>query len=361
MRASQAVFTRQIQTDLRQVLTSSELLAYWDLRPYVSGAQASLTLSATLASFGSTPPIVLMTGSLSPPRQVKISYASVVANVVSYRIDCGDGWNASTGFSGTFNQTAGATVSIGSGNSIVFPIGTYNTDNSHWAKAASWGELTGRANSTLTDTLSVGLGHRYEAYGMGGVLPSLYMWNSYMANSLAIPALVSGTDIAFEMWMLYETWTLTDAAKAFAIWCFSHTLVANNGKNVIDLITTGPSNAVAALAWIIQRLDGGGAPAFARFISTYKPDLSPKVVRAVVSANGQLYVNGLPTRPAGNQSLNRGAITSVDQFILGAAPLGTTAPTNTFAQGRITALALCNPLAAGRDLVCGKALAGRIP
>lgn len=361
MSAAQAAFTRQNQTDLRQVLTSSELLAYWDLRPYVSGAQASVTLSATLASDGTAPAVVTMTGPLSPPRQVKITYP-VAGLTPTYRIDCGDGWNAATGFTGTFTAAAGASVNIGAGNNVVFPVGgAYNVDNRHWAKVATWAELTGRANSNLTDALSAGAGHRYEAYGMGGALPSLYMWNSYLANSLAIPALVSGVDIAFEMWMLYETWTLTDAAKAFALWCFSHTLAANNAKNVIDLITTGPSNAVAPLAWIIQRLDGGGAPAFARFISTYKPDLSPKVVRAVVSANGQVYVNGLPTRPAGNQSLNRGATTSVDQFILGAAPLGTTAPTNTFAQGRITALALCNPLAAGRDAVCGRALTGRIP
>ncbi|HXK20815.1 MAG TPA: hypothetical protein VNG33_23550 [Polyangiaceae bacterium] len=368
MRAGQISFPGQQEADLRKVLTAAELADartfYFDLKPYVSGATASLTLSATLEASGTgTLANVTLTGPLTF-RQIKISYAVGGANP-QYRIDCGDGWNAATGFTGTFVAAAGATVPIGGGTSVVFPVGgAYNADNVHWSKSATWAELSGKANASLTDVLSGGHGHRTEAHGMGGVLPSLYMYNSgsgtatsgtYLANSLALPAAVSGVDVAFEIWMLAENWGLPPAGKSWVPLGYSHTLVANNAKNILDL----SMNGAGAEAWVIARLDGGGAPAFARFISTFKPDLSPKVIRAVVGANSQVYVNGLPTRPAGNQSTNRAATTSLDQCILGALPFGTTAPTNSFPQMRVTTLLMVPPLAAGREVAVGRAMAGR--
>ncbi len=360
MRSSQIQRPHQQECDMRKVLTAAELADartfYYDLKPYVSGATASCTLSPTLAALGTgTLAVVTLTGPLTF-RKIKITYAVGGANP-QYQIDCGDGWNAPSGFTGTFVAAVGATVPVGGGTSVVFPVGgAYNADNTHWSKAATWAELSGKANANLTDVLSGGAGHRTEAHGMGGALPSLYMFNSYLANSLALPTAMSGVDIAFEVWMLAEIWTMTSTGKSFVQWGFSHTGAANNAKNLLNLATNG----FGAEAWVLSRLDGGGSPAFARFISTIKPHMSPLVIRCVVSANGQVYTNGLPTRPAGNQSLNRGATSSFDQFMLGALPFGTTAPTNSFAQSRVSTVLFVPPLAAGREVFIGRAMAGRV-
>jgi hypothetical protein len=339
--------------DLRQNLSSSEIWAYWDVRPGVEGAQGSATLSGTLAVTGSTLPTVTMSGPVSPPREVRIDYTTGGARGTAvYRIQLDGGSSVLTGV------TSGVAVDIGRSNSISFGNDANYTINTsittatiHQTKVVGLQELTGRANCTLVDTLS-GAGHRYEAFGMNNKYPSLYSWTSALNNDSGVPALVSGNDVAFEVWMLYEIWSLTTSSFARVPWAFVNQ--TDTAKSFVDTFSNGPLAASPSI-WGLQRKNSATTPVTKSLTTTVKIDQAPRVMRWIVSSTGNVWISGRPGL-ATPVTLASGGATTVNRFLVGGLKLGTSAfLASAWDQARWSALAITPPLGTGRELAAFKA------
>ena len=331
-------------SDARKALDAADIHAYYSLKPTVSGAQASASMSPFLVGQGTTVPTVTLEGPLSPPREISIDYpVGGARGTATYRIALDGNTTVLTG------ATSSAKVDIGSGNFITFGNDANYTINTvfatatiHKSKIVNWTELTGQANCTLTDTLST-KGHRYEAFGLNGRWPSLYMWTSALDNITGLPAKFTGIDIQFEVWMLYETWTQINDANAMVPWAFTNSSDAT--KSVIDGVFTGPTHATQTRAIGINRKDSGAVPLTASlFTDTYRTDLAAHVHRFVVTNSGNIYTDNQKGKAA-NASLNRGVATNVDRFTLGGIKQGASAfLASGWCSGRITELLFTAPL-----------------
>lgn len=351
------------QNDLRLVGLGSDLWAYYDLRPTVSDAPESATMSSTLAVSGTTQPVVTLSGPLSPPRDIRIQYpVGGLRGTATYRITADAGSSSQTIYTGT---TSASAVDIGGGNSISFGDGgiSYTAHNGtnpttatmHQSQVVSWEELTGLANATLTDLLSSGHGHRFEAYGLNSRLPSLFMNQTVLANEDGVPAKVTGTDTPFEVWMLYESWRMINSSNAMFPWAFNNKTDANT-KSYIECVMTGPLHATPRRMGT-RRKDSSGSPLeVSMFTDQYSVDAGPHVHRSIVSDVSDIFIDGKTGRSA-TVSLDRGVATNLDRFVLGGSKRGTAALTG-LCSGRVTALALTAPLSNAKALSAALALAG---
>lgn len=341
--------------DLRLLGLGSKLKAYWDVRPEVSGAQASVTLSTTLDGNGTNPPTVTITGPLTSPRQVVATYSLGGAlGTMKYVIVTGVAV-----FSGT--SPGDGIVDIGDGNTVVFGAGTYNVDQTHWLQCTTLAELTGLANASLTDVLST-KGARYEVNGLNGIDPCLrFIRNpSALSNTSGVPALVTGLDVDFEIHTLGETVKHISGTGASIIWGFSLSTAGHTTKSFISSRTCGPTNSTHESRYLINRRDSSGAPATVEVVSdgnTYA-DLSPYVISDIITASGQMHRNGMPCRAAGAATLHRGQTTTLDRFSVGNINLST-AGFSTANQwlGRFSAMAITDPLTTAERLSIWKAFA----
>lgn len=349
-----------VEHDLRNLGLGSDLWAYYDLRPTVSGATASITLATTLDGNGTTPPTVTISGSLATPRQVVITYDTGGAiGTMEYRMVV----DGETLFNAVSSDTGGGncTVDIGGGNSIVFNAGTYNVDNTHWVQCTAVAELTGLANATLDNALS-GVGFRYEAHGLNGTTPCLRAIKnpSALSNTTGVPALVTGVDTDFEIHLLFEQAKHISGTGAGVVWGFSQSAAGHTTKSYLRKVATGPTNTSAS-RWLIRRRDSSGAPANVDVQSdgTTYADLDPHVMTDVITASGQMHHNGVPGRAAGASTLHRGVSTDLNRFSLGNINLSTAGfSTANQCLGRYSAMALTAPLSDANRMKIWKALAG---
>jgi len=340
-------------SDLRQLGLGSKLLAYYDTRSSVSGAQASLTMSATLQkNIGSTSPAVTITGPLSPPRQVKCTYTTGGAlGAMAYVIYLGD-----SVLSGT--SPADGIVGIGNGNDVVFGAGIYSTADSHYSEITSHAELTGLAGDTLLTSTLAGRGARYEAYGLNGTRPRLLFNNSAFANESAIPALATGIDTAIDVTIVCESVKHISGAGASVIWGFSNQAATSNTKSYLRLLSCGPAiGSGLDSRFAIQRRDSSGAPATATLIcDNLHADLDFRVFSTQLGAIAQLYSNGMFGRIGSAQSTNRGVATTTDRFTVGGGYLGTAGYSSAnWWQGGYGVLAIHQPLTIAERLSLSKA------
>jgi hypothetical protein len=353
--------------DLRDVLLPSELLAYWETSPDVSGAMDSVLMSPTLAAAGTTRPTVTISGPLSPLRGDKIDYpVGGPRGTATYRIRLGADGSFITGL------TSSTPVGIGGGNEISFGNDanyTINTNTAtatvHQTCAASWAEMNGRSALTLTSDLNGTAPLTESGDGINCKSPSLYFRSGALANTTGVPALVTGLDVGFEVWCVYESYLLTGSSFVQAPWSFSNS--ADASKSTIRMGICGPLTAGAQSRLALVRTDSGGTPGSSTFISNVcKADLSPHVTRAVITSNGQLWIDGLPTRTVDGQpwslienvNMNRGVVTNVDRFAiagLAQGPSGFSA--SSLASVRIARMAITTPLSDARSVAVFKALA----
>ena len=355
-----------VPPDLRLLSLGSKLKAYWDVRPAVSGATASLTLSSTLQGQGTSPPTVTITGSLSTPRHVVITYeiggaiGTMKYRMVVYGNTPSDPYTLYNAVS-VDRGDGKAEVDIGGGNTIVFGVGPYNADNVHAVQCTSWGELTGLANASLTDALS-GVGVRYESYGLNSTTPCLrgVKSPSALANTTGVPTLASGNDVHLRVHVLGEGAKHISGTGASIIWGFSQSGAANTTKSYIRKVATGPTNTNAS-RWLLQRRDSSASPATAQVVSDGNSyaDLDPYVFTDIVSASAQIHRNGMPCRSA-DVNLDRGVATTLDRFSIFNINLGTTGFTTALQYtGRIAALAITDDtITAAEQLLIWKAYAG---
>lgn len=340
-----------VQTDLRLLGLGSKLLAYYDVRPGVSGAQASITLSLTLRGAGASPPTVTIQGALVAPRQCYVTYSVGGAlGTMQYVARLGD-----SVLSGT--SPVSGLVDIGNGNTLVFGAGTYATTHIHWTECTSLAELTGRANSALTSALAGG-GARYEAYGLNGRSPSLLFPTSALANESGIPALASGVDIPLEVWLLGETYQHISGVGTSTMWAFTNQSGTHNTKSFLLARACGPTVSGLESKYLLQRRDSGAVPATVSLIcDQLHSDLDPKVIRSVLTSSGQMHFNGMPGKAAA-ATLNRGVASTFDRFTVGGFYPGTAGFSSAnWWLGRFSALAITQPLTDAEALLVTKALA----
>jgi hypothetical protein len=306
--------------DLRLLSSASKLKAYYDIRPQVSGAQASITLASTLRLTGTSPAVTWTNGS-GRPRQAHITYkVGGALGTMQYSIWTGE--SDRPPYTGT--SSAGApTVSIGDGDTITFGAGTYNTADFHDIECTSINELTGLANAQLTSTLA-GKGPFYRNNGLNGLSPSLLFQNAALSNQSGVPALLTGTDVSPEIFLLGETQQHITSTGASVLWGFSSQSSANNSKNYLRLLQCGPTiGSGLNSAYAIQRRDGAASPVTQTLVcDLIQADLDPHVIHSILGASAQINFNGMAGKVVVG-STNRGLAMTFDRFTWGGGNLGT--------------------------------------
>lgn len=332
-----------------QTFLGSQLLAYWDSREQNAvGAQSTLTYSSTLRGTGTgTPPTVTMTGPLVP-RTVIITYTSTGGlGVATYSIYRGPLYPPLTG------TTSATPLDIGNGNFINFGVGTYTQTTSsggttHSYSVSKWGELTGLANADLTSTLS-GKTIQYNEVGLGGVAPGLNFINGALSNELAIPALVSGLDVDFEVWTVYEMYSQISGSGGSLYWAFSNQV--DNTKSYISAGLGGPTLTGKESRDYAQKRDSSGAPTTVEMIGDlFRIDFTPHVSRVIISSTGQMYRDGFPVVSLAT-NMHRGVSTTLNRFSIGGRNLGTSGFNSAnWYGGVISAIAITSILSASDAL-----------
>ena len=363
--------------DLRQIGLGDLLLAYYETRPlYVPEAATSLTLAATLSARGTTPPVAMLSGTLTPAQQFKFNYpigGTVNSGTATWQCDVGDGRNnGPSGFVTSTPQAIGST-----GVSVAWAAGgTINTDNRHFAVVNGWDEIplisgnAPRATFKFDDSLAANVGPIYAAYGLSSKEPMLLSGQSVstvlttepgalLCNTSGVPALASGTDLAIEAHFVIEQNFIADGNFATVPLAFNGVNAADNTKSRLECSFGGNAFAGAVNLYGALRRDSSGTPATLAVFSDPtkgKVDNSPHVM-CVDFVSGQIYIDGVAVcTPV---SLNRGVASTFGRATLFGVKRGTAAVAGTdLFRGGISAVLYTRTTSAAQKLLIDDTLAG---
>ena len=253
-------------------------------------AENNITLSTSMAGFGSSPPTVTLGGTRTQPYPIRIDCdGSGILGTATFRWSLDE--YGST-YEGTGILTSGSPVALGTtGATVTFGAGTYTAYNKDsltghkWQSAVeSWSDMTGRAGCIINNSAVVAsTSCLYERYGINGdgfTRASILGSPGILGNQSALATMPSGAATPFHAFCVAQVVNLPTLTNTLALFGWQSTTQA--AKEIIDLFVTGPTTVTVLDAWGVQRINTAATiqrvnSTQADAVTRLRPDIAPHV------------------------------------------------------------------------------------